>query len=74
MKNNIGLSETQNQAYLDFLNIKQAALAFGCHPDTIRGLIAEGSLPAYRMGKRLIRIKKTDLEKLFRIIPSAATK
>ena len=68
------LQETQDQADLDHLDIKQAASYFGCSTDTIRNLIAEGSLPAYRMGKRLIRIKKSDLEKLFHLIPSAAAK
>ena len=74
MTKNIVLSDSQNQAYLDVLNVKQAAEYFGCSTDTIRNRIEDGSLPAYRMGKRLIRIKRVDLEKLFRVIPSAATK
>ena len=74
MKSNNGLAENQNLAHLDVLNVKQAAEYFGCSTDTIRNRIEDGSLPAYRMGKRLIRIKRADLEKLFRVIPSAATK
>jgi len=58
----------------DYLTIKEVALALECSQDTVRGRIEEGSLPAYRFGGRLIRIKKSDLEKLFQLIPSAATK
>ena len=68
------LSEAQSEAYLEYLNIKQAATYYGCSQDTIRNRIADGSLPAYRFGRRLIRVKKSDLEKLFHLMPSAATK
>ena len=68
------LSKVQNNEPLDTVNIAKAADLLNCSTDLIRGLIEDGSLPAYRMGKRLIRIKRVDLEKLFRIIPSAATK
>ena len=68
------LSDEQSEAYLDFLNIKQSAEFLICSQDTIRNRIADGSLPAYRFGGRLIRVKKSDLEKLFHQIPSAVTK
>ena len=38
---------------------------------TIRRWIAAGTLPAYRCGKRAIRIKLEDLEAAPRQIPSA---
>lgn len=64
----------QSEAILDYLTIKQSATFFKCSQDTIRNRIADGSLPAYRFGGRLIRVKKSDLENLFHQIPSAATK
>jgi len=45
--------------------IKQAAENVGCHPNTIRNLIARGKLPASRIGLRIIRISATDLAELF---------
>lgn len=68
------LSDDQDQAYLEYLNLKKAGHYLGCSVDTIRNRIADGSLPAYRFGGRLIRVKKSDLEKLFHQIPSAVTK
>ena len=58
----------------EYVNVNQAADYFGVSSDNVRDLIAEGILPAYRMGKRLIRIRISDLEKVFHLIPSAATK
>ena len=68
------LSKQQSDAFLEYLSIKQSATYFKCSEDTIRNRIADGSLPAYRFGGRLIRVKKIDLEKLFHLIPSAVTK
>ena len=59
---------------IEYVNIKRAATYYGCSEDSIRNLMHEGILPAYRMGKRLIRIKIFDLEKVFQLIPSAVTK
>jgi excisionase family DNA binding protein len=41
---------------------------------TIRRKIASGELPAFRYGRRLIRIDQADLDALFRRIPTAAGK
>jgi excisionase family DNA binding protein len=49
----------------EMLTTEEAAKALGCHSATIRNWISEGRLRAYRIGPRLIRIKKADLEKLF---------
>ena len=68
------LSDAQNEAYLNYLDLKKSAEYLGCSIDTLRNRIEDGSLPAYRFGGRLIRVKKSDLEKLFQIIPSAAIK
>jgi excisionase family DNA binding protein len=38
---------------------------------TIRRRILDGSLPAHRMGPRLLRIDSADLDKLFTPVPAA---
>ena len=69
------MAKNENEVIsFDYLSIKEVALALECSQDTVRGRIEDGSLPAYRFGGRLIRVKKSDLEKLFQLIPSAATK
>jgi len=37
---------------------------------TINRMIAAGELPAYRVGKRMVRIKQTDLDALLSPIPA----
>lgn len=54
------------------LSIDQAAECVGVSRDTIRRRIADGTLPAHRMGPKLIRIHPADLERLYRPIPAAA--
>lgn len=51
-------------------SIDEAAEYFGVTKRTIRRRIAEGDLPAYRVGG-LIRIKITDLDALAVRIPAA---
>lgn len=43
------------------------------HPQTIRRYVRLGLLPAYRVGPRDIRIRRTDLDALDRRIPAAGT-
>lgn len=45
-----------------YLSLNEAAAAMSVSTDTIRRWIAAGTLPAYRCGKRSIRIKVEDLE------------
>jgi excisionase family DNA binding protein len=54
-----------------WLTIQAAAAWVDVSTKTIRRRIADGDLPAYRCGKRGIRIKTTDLEAMMRPIPSA---
>jgi len=68
------LRHSRNEADLNYLDLKKSAEYLGCSIDTLRNRIEDGSLPAYRFGGRLIRVKKSDLEKLFHLIPSAASK
>ena len=45
------------------LTIAQAADELGVSVKTIRRRIADGSLPAHRLGPRLIRIRRIDLDR-----------
>ena len=54
-----------------YLSLEEAAEAMSVSVKTIRRWIAAGTLPAYRCGKRAIRIKLEDLEAAPRQIPSA---
>lgn len=47
------------------VTINQAAALAQVHPNTIRNLIASGKLQASRIGARIIRIDKSDLDALF---------
>ncbi|WP_425308746.1 excisionase family DNA-binding protein [Ammonicoccus fulvus] len=53
-----------------FISPKEAAGRHSVSVDTIRRRIADGTLPAHRLGKRLIRISIEDLDKVFRPIPT----
>lgn len=46
------------------ISINEAAEVCGVDRQTIRRLIADGELPAMRIGKRLIRIDAADLERI----------
>lgn len=50
------------------LSIAEAAAYLAVNPKTIRRRIADGSLPAFRSGKRLIRVRRVDVEHLLRPI------
>ena len=54
-----------------YLSLEETAEAMSVSVKTIRRWIAAGTLPAYRCGKRAIRIKLEDLEAAPRKIPSA---
>jgi len=53
------------------LSPNQAAELLGLSVRTIRRRIATGQLPAYRSGRKVIRIKTADLDRIFRRIPAA---
>ncbi len=54
-----------------YISIAQAADAMGVCDKTVRRHIAAGRLRAYRCGKKLIRVRIEDIERLMREIPSA---
>lgn len=54
-----------------YLTIAQAADILGQSVKTVRRRISDGTLPAYRVGPRSIRLRIEDLEVSCRRIPSA---
>ena len=54
-----------------FISLSQAADMLNISVPTLRRRIAAGELPAFRSGRRIIRIRTTDLERLLRRVPSA---
>lgn len=49
----------------DILTIKKGAEYKGVHPNTIRNLILSGRLKAERLGRRVVRFKRGDLDACF---------
>jgi excisionase family DNA binding protein len=45
------------------LSVTQVANEIGCHPNTVWNHIKTGQLAAVRFGPRLVRVKRSDLEK-----------
>ena len=56
------LSASADPAQL--LSLQQAAEESACSVSTIRNLLARGDLTAYRFGRRMIRVRRQDLEAL----------
>ena len=54
-----------------FISLSAAADILGISVHTLRRRIAVGELPAFRSGKRIIRIRKTDIETILRPVPTA---
>jgi excisionase family DNA binding protein len=53
-----------------FISLSAAADILGISVHTLRRRIGAGELPAFRTGKRIIRIRVSDLEKLLRRVPA----
>lgn len=56
-----------------FISLSAAADILGISVHTLRRRIADGELPAFRTGQRIIRVRVSDLEKLLRRVPSVGT-
>jgi len=54
-----------------YVSLEEAADSMAVSTKTIRRWITAGTLPAYRCGKRSLRIRLEDLEAAPRQIPSA---
>ena len=44
----------------EWLSQQQVAAEFGISDRTVRRMIADGRIPAHRLGPRLVRIRSTD--------------
>ena len=53
------------------MSLAQISAEYDVSIKTLRRRIADGSLPAYRLGPRLIRVYTDDVLRLFRPIPTA---
>jgi excisionase family DNA binding protein len=53
------------------LTVAEAAEHYNCSERTIRRRIADGTLRAWRVGPKLIRLDPADLERMARRIPAA---
>ena len=56
-----------------FISLAQAADILGVSVHTLRRRIAAGELPAFRTGRRIIRVRVSDLEKILQRVPSAGS-
>jgi len=54
----------------EWLSLQRAALIYCVSVDTLRRRVTSGVLPASRLGRRLIRVRVADLERIFRPIPN----
>lgn len=53
-----------------FVSLAEAARYLSVSPDSIRRRIAEGKLPAFRVGPRNVRVRIADLDALLERIPT----
>jgi excisionase family DNA binding protein len=67
------MPRTAQTSARDWKSPNQAAEYAGVCVKTIRCRILDGSLPAHRMGPRLLGIDRADLDKLFRPVPAGGT-
>jgi excisionase family DNA binding protein len=55
-----------------FISLTKAAEMLSISVPTLRRRIAAGELPAFRSGRRIIRIRVSDLEAILRRVPTAS--
>lgn len=53
------------------ISIQEAAELLGVSTDTVRRRISDGSLTAYRIGPRLLRVDRAAVEALAKPVPTA---
>lgn len=55
----------------EYLSINEAAELLGVTDRSIRNWIADGTIPAYRVGSKIVRIRARDIEdKVLKRIPT----
>lgn len=58
---------TRTSAYVSLV---EAGDVLGVHSRTIRRYISEGRLTGYRIGPRLVKVKRADLDAMMKVIPT----
>lgn len=56
-----------------YLTAAEVADMLGITPKTLRRLVAEGVLPAYRLGPRMLRFKAEEVEAAIKPVPTVGT-
>lgn len=54
-----------------YVTLEEAGDLLGCHPRTVRRLIAAGRLTGYRLGGRLLRVDLAEVDAVMRPLPAA---
>ena len=54
----------------EWISLREAAKIYAVSTYTLRRRISSGDLPAVKLGYKLIRVRITDLDKLFPAIPT----
>lgn len=54
--------EVEGVSTCEYLDVSKIAWITDTHPNTVRGWIRSGSLPAVRLGERLVRVRRSDLD------------
>ena len=65
----MAISQTQ-RVEPEWVSLREAARIYAVSTYTLRRRIATGHLPAVKLGYKLIRVRITDLDKLFPAIPT----
>ena len=60
-----------DRARTQYLTLAEAAELMSVSVKTLRRRIADGTIPAYRCGRRVIRIRLDDLDQVFQRVPAA---
>jgi len=60
-----------DRARTQYLTLAEAAELMSVSVKTLRRRIADGTLPAYRCGRRVIRVRLDDLDHVFQRVPAA---
>ena len=59
-------AETLRTQFGDLLNVKQASEYLGCSCNTVRNMIRREELSAVRLGPRMVRIRRDDLDAILK--------
>ena len=54
-----------------YLTLAEAAESMSVSVKTLRRRIADRTIPAYRCGRRVIRVRLDDLDRVFQRVPAA---